>query len=182
MALGRRKSERQPEFWVPSTDRPQSPGHPFYEQLHQVLAAAGFDTFYEAACRKFYAQKLGRPSVPPGVYFRMLLVGYPGAPGLPSARQIAWRCADSLSLRAFLGLAPGMNSPDDSSLNRTRLRVDLETHQAMFDWVLKRLAEHERLKGRVLGVDASTLEANAAMRAIVRRETGQSRRAGIGSS
>jgi transposase len=108
------------------------------------------------------------------VYFRMLMVGY--FEKLPSERQIAWRCADSLSLRAFLGLAPKASSPDDRSLNRTRLRIDLETHQAIFDWVLKRLAEHELLKGQVLGVDGSTLEANAAMRSIVRRETGQSYR------
>jgi transposase len=174
MAMGQRQSEQQAEFWVPTADLPQSPGHPFYEQLNQVLAAAGFDRFCEERCRKFYAEKLGRPSVPPGVYFRMLMVGY--FEKLPSERQIAWRCADSLSLRAFLGLAPGENSPDDSSLNRTRLRIDLETHQAVFDWGLKRLAEHELLKGRTLGVDASTLEANAAMRAIVRRETGQSYR------
>ncbi len=174
MALGRREAERQADFWVPSTDLPQSPGHPFYEQLNQVLAAAGFDRFCEESCRKFYHATLGRPSVPPGVYFRMLMVGY--FEKLPSERQIAWRCADSLSLRAFLGLAPGEGSPDDSSLNRSRLRMDLETHQAVFDWVLKRLAEHELLKGRTLGVDASTLEANAAMRSIVRRETGQSYR------
>jgi transposase len=174
MAMGQRQSEQQAEFWVPTADLPQSPGHPFYEQLNQVLAAAGFDRFCEERCRKFYAEKLGRPSVPPGVYFRMLMVGY--FEKLSSERQIAWRCADSLSLRAFLGLAPGENSPDDSSLNRTRLRIDLETHQAVFDWGLKRLAEHELLKGRTLGVDASTLEANAAMRAIVRRETGQSYR------
>jgi transposase len=174
MALGRRESERQADFWVPTTDLPQSPGHPFYEQLNQVLAAAGFDRFCEDSCRKFYHAKLGRPSVPPGVYFRMLLVGY--FEKLPSERQIAWRCADSLSLRAFLGLAPGENSPDDSSLNRARLRIDLETHQAVFDWVLKRLAEHELLRGQRLGIDASTLEANAAMRSIVRRETGQSYR------
>jgi transposase len=174
MALGRRKVEPQSEFWVPSAALPQSPGHPFYEQLNQILAAAGFDRFGEESCRKFYAEKLGRPSVPPGVYFRMLLVGY--FEKLPSERQIAWRCADSLSLRAFLGLAAGENSPDDSSLNRSRLRIDLETHQAVFDWVLKRLTEHELLKGRTLGVDGSTMEANAAMRSIVRRETGQSYR------
>lgn len=174
MAMGQRKGKRQSEFWVATQDLPASPGHPFYEQLNQVLAAAGFDRFCEQRCQAFYAAKLGRPSVPPGVYFRMLMIGY--FEKLPSERQIAWRCADSLSLRAFLGLAPGQNSPDDSSLNRTRLRVDLETHQAVFDWVLKRLAEHELLKGRVLGVDASTMEANAAMRSIVRRETGQSYR------
>ena len=132
MAMGQRQSERQAGFWVPTASLPQSPGHPFYEQLNQVLAAAGFDRFCEERCRKFYAAKLGRPSVLPGVYFRMLLVGY--FKKLPSERQIAWRCADSLSLRAFLGLAPGENAPDDSSLNRTRLRIDLETHQAVFDW------------------------------------------------
>jgi transposase len=174
MALGRRKTERQADFWVPTADLPRSPGHPFYEQLNQVLAAAGFDRFCEERCRKFYHARLGRPSVPPGVYFRMLLVGY--FEKLPSERQIAWRCADALSLRAFLGLAPGDGSPDDSSLNRSRLRIDLETHQAVFDWVLKRLAEHELLKGQRLGIDASTLEANAAMRSIVRRDTGQTYR------
>lgn len=174
MAIGRRKVERQPDFWVPTADLPRSPGHPFYEQLNQVLAAAGFDRFCEERCQEFYHATLGRPSVPPGVYFRMLLVGY--FEKLPSERQIAWRCADSLSLRAFLGLAPGAGSPDDSSLNRARLRLDLETHQAVFDWVLKRLAEHELLKGQRLGIDASTLEANAAMRSIVRRESGQSYR------
>jgi transposase len=174
MAMGRREVERQADFWVPTAELPQSPGHPFYEQLNRVLAAAGFDRFCEESCRKFYHARLGRPSVPPGVYFRMLLIGY--FEKLPSERQIAWRCADSLSLRAFLGLAPGDGSPDDSSLNRSRLRIDLETHQAVFDWVLKRLAEHELLKGQRLGIDASTLEANAAMRSIVRRETGQSYR------
>jgi transposase len=174
MALGRRKARRQADFWIPTADLPRSPGHPFCEQLNQVLAAAGFDRFCEDSCRKFYHARLGRPSVPPGVYFRMLLVGY--FEKLPSERQIAWRCADSLSLRAFLGLAPGAGSPDDSSLNRSRLRIDLETHQAVFDWVLKRFAEHELLKGQRLGIDASTMEANAAMRSIVRRETGQSYR------
>jgi transposase len=174
MAMGRRKAKRQADIWVPTASLPVSPGHPFYEQLNQVLAAAGFDRFCEQRCLPFYAEKMGRPSVPPGVYFRMLLVGY--FEKLPSERQIAWRCADSLSLRAFLGLAPGEGSPDDSSLNRARLRIDLETHQAVFDWVLKRLAEHELLKGKTLGIDASTLEANAALRSIVRRDTGQSYR------
>jgi transposase len=174
MAMGRRKRERQSEFWVPTSDLARSPGHPFYEKLNQILGAAGFDRYCETLCSKFYAEKLGRPGILPGVYFRMLMIGY--FEKIDSERGIAWRCADSLSLRAFLGLAGGEGSPDDSSLNRTRLRVDLETHQAVFDWVLKRLAEHELLKGKTLGVDASTMEANAAMRSIVRRETGQSYR------
>ena len=174
MAMGRRQEEQQSEFWVATQQLPTSPGHPFYEQLNQVLATAGFDAFCEDICQKFYAPKMGRPSIPPGVYFRMLMIGY--FEKLDSERQIAWRCADSLSLRAFLGLAPGDGSPDDSSINRARLRIDQETHQAVFDWVLKRLAEHELLKGKILGVDGSTMEANAAMRSIVRRETGQSYR------
>jgi len=172
MAMGRRKAKRQAEFWVPTANLPRSPGHPFYERLNRVLAAAEFDAFCEESCLRFYAEKMGRPSIPPGVYFRMLMVGY--FEKLPSERQIAWRCADSLSLQAFLGLPPGQNSPDDSSVNRARLRIDVETHEAVFDWVLKRLVEHELLKGRVLGVDASTMAANAAMRSIVRRDTGQS--------
>jgi len=205
MALGRRKAEQQSEFWVPSADLPQSPGHPFYEQLKQVLAAAvrrggstgsGRSVAGSSSPRSWAGRRCRRACT--SARRGGLLVGYPGAPGLPSERQIAWRCADSLSLRAFLGLAPKESSPDDSSLNRTRLRsshgsrqapaclpsqglalpgrIDLETHPAVFDWVLKRLAEHELLKGRTLGVDGSTLEANAAMRAIVRRETGQSYR------
>jgi len=174
MSMGRRKQERQSEFWVIAQSLPRSPGHPFYEQLNQVLNAAGFDGFCEEICRQFYAEKMGRPSIPPGVYFRMLMVGY--FEKIDSEKGIAWRCSDSLSLRSFLGLKPEDSSPDDSSLNRTRLRIDLETHQVVFDWMLKRLVEHELLKGRTLGVDGSTMEANAAMRSIVRRESGQSYR------
>jgi transposase len=175
MSMGRRESEPQSEFWVVSERLPRSPGHPFYDLLNQVLETAGFDGFCETACRKFYAEKMGRPSVAPGVYFRMLMVGY--FEKIDSERGIVWRCSDSLSLRTFLGLGPEEGVPDDSSLNRARLRIDVETHQAVFDWVLKRLAERDLLKGRTLGVDASTLEANAAMRSIVRRESGQSYRA-----
>ena len=174
MAMGRQKGRRQADLWVATDALPTSPGHPFYERLNQLLAAAGFDALCEDLCQKFYAEKMGRPSIAPGVYFRMLMIGY--FEKLDSERQIAWRCADSLSLRAFLGLASGDGSPDDSSINRARLRIDRETHQAVFDWVLKRLAEHELLKGKTLGVDGSTMEANAAMRSIVRRETGQSYR------
>jgi len=167
MAMGRRKRERQADFWVAARSLPRSTGHPFYEQLNRVLDAAGFDRYCEQACRKFYAAKMGRPSIPPGVYFRMLMIGY--FEKLDSERQIAWRCADSLSPRSFLGLAPDDRVPDDSSLNRSRLRLDLETHQTVFDWMLKQLAEHGLLKGKTLGVEGSTMEANAAMRSIVRR-------------
>ncbi len=174
MSMGRRENEPQSEFWVATHELPRSPGHPFYEQLNRILDAAGFDRFCEEACRKFYAEKMGRPSIAPGVYFRMLLIGY--FEKIDSEEGIAWRCSDSLSLRAFLGLKPQDGVPDDSSLNRARLRIDLETHQAVFDWMLKRLAEYDLLKGKMLGLDGSTMEANAAMRSIVRRESGQSYR------
>ncbi len=174
MAMGRRPRAVQGEFWIPTDTLRQAPGHPFYERLNQVLDEAGFDAFCEAQCQQFYAAKMGRPSVVPGVYFRMLMIGY--FEKLDSERQIAWRCDDSRSLRAFLGIAENQPTSDHSNLSRTRQRIDVETHQAVFDWVLKRLAEHELLKGRTLGVDASTMEANAAMRSIVRRETGESYR------
>lgn len=173
MAMGRRK-DVQTDFWVTTQALPMSPGHPFYQELNQVLDAGAFDRFCESVCRPFYAENLGRPSILPGVYFRMLLIGY--FEKLDSERQIAWRCADSLSLRQFLRLPITGTAPDHSSLSRTRLRIDVETHQAVFDWVLKRLAEQQLLKGRTLGIDASTMEANAAMRSIVRKDTEQSYR------
>ena len=155
-----------------TADLPRSPGHPFYERLNQILDQGGFDAFCESQCKKFYAQVLGRPSVAPGRYFRMLLMGY--FEKLDSERDIEWRCADSLSLRSFLRLAPGENVPDHCSLSRTRRRIDVETHRMMFEWVLKRLAEHQLLSGKTVGVDSSTIEANAAMRSIVRKENGES--------
>ncbi len=170
MAMGRRK-DVQAVIWMATEDLPSSPGHPFYERLNELLDSAAFDKFCESSCEKFYAKRMGRPSVPPGVYFRMLIIGY--FEKLDSERQIAWRCADSLSLRAFLRLEPQSKTPDHSSLSRTRQRIDLDTHRAVFDWVLKRLREHDLLRGNTLGVDASTMEANAAMRSIVRTDTGE---------
>lgn len=172
MAMGRVSGEGQAEFWVATEDLPRSPGHPFYERLNQLLDGGGFDAFCESHCRKFYAEALGRPSVAPGRYFRMLLIGY--FEKLESERAIEWRCQDSLSLRAFLRLAAGDGVPDHSSLSRTRRRIDLETHRMVFEWVLKRLAEHDLLSGKTVGVDASTMEANAAMRSIVRKDNGES--------
>lgn len=174
MAMGRRPVVVQGEFWIPTDTLRKAPGHPFYERLNRVLDQAGFDRFCESACEKFYAAKMGRPSVVPGVYFRMLMIGY--FEKLDSERQIAWRCDDSRSLRAFLGMAENRATPDHSNLSRTRQRIDLETHQQVLDWVLKRLAEHDLLKGKTLGVDASTMEANAAMRSIVRNAGGESYR------
>lgn len=170
MALGLRKSERQAEMWIAAGDLPRSRGHVFYQKLNELLAENGFDAWVEDLCRPHYADK-GRPGIPPGVYFRMLLVGY--FEGLGSQRGIAWRCADSLSLRAFLGLAPTEEAPDHSSLTVIRERLPLEVHAAVFQRVLALAGEKKLLEGQTLGVDSTTLEANAAMKSIVRRDNGE---------
>jgi transposase len=170
MAMGRRNKPRQAELWVATTALPRSQGHVFYRKLNQLLAEARFDTWLEDLCAPYYAEKRGRPGIPPGVYFRMLLVGY--FEGLGSQRGIAWRCADSLSLRQFLGLATTDDSPDHSSLTVIRERLPAEVHTAVFDWVLKLAREKQVLNGRTLGVDSTTLEANAAMKTIVRKDSG----------
>ena len=159
-------------MWVPTADLPKSAGHPFYERLNRVLDEAEFDAFVEAQCASFYADGVGRPSLAPGRYFRLLLLGY--FEGLDSERAIAWRAADSLSIRAFLDYAVYEAPPDHSTLSRTRRLIDIETHQAVFTWVLQRLADATLVVGRTVGIDATTLEANAAMRSIVRRDTGES--------
>ena len=159
-------------MWVPTADLPKSAGHPFYERLNRVLDEAGFDAFVEAQCASFYADGVGRPSLAPGRYFRLLLLGY--FEGLDSERAIAWRAADSLSIRTFLDVALHEAPPDHSTLSRTRRLIDLETHQAVCTWVLQRLADATLVVGRTVGIDATTLEANAAMRSIVRRDTSES--------
>ena len=167
----KRKRNRQRSMWVATADLPQSAGHPFYARLNRVLDDAGFDTFVETQCAKFYAEGLGRPSVTPGRYFRLLLLGY--VEGLDSERAIAWRAADSLSIRDFLDFDLHEAPPDHSTLSRTRRLIDVDTHQAVFTWVLQRLAEANLVHGHTIGIDATTLEANAAMRSIVRRDTGE---------
>ena len=174
MALGRQK-RRQAELMIGWAELPRSPGHPFYDRLQGVLVEAGFDDFAETQCKPFYAARQGRPSVPPGRYFRLHLVGY--FEGIDSERGLEWRCADSLSLREFLRLGTTERVPDHSWLSRTRSRLPLEVHEAVFSWVLTRLAEHGLIKGDRIGVDASTMEANAALRTIVRRDTGEGYRA-----
>lgn len=171
MALGRRKQERQDEFWIPVNELPRSEGHVFYGQLNQLLREAEFDRYVESLCEPYYHGTLGRPGIPPGVYFRMLLVGY--FEGLGSQRGIAWRCADSLSLRDFLGVRLGEDTPDHSSLTRTRDRLPHSVHAAVFQFVLRVADEKGLLKGKTVGVDATTLEADAAMKSIVRRDTGE---------
>jgi transposase len=171
MAMKRRRQERQSHFWVNTAEIVTAPGHPFYQRLNELLAEHGFDRFVEEQCQSFYAERRGRPSIPPGVYFRMLLIGY--FEGIDSERGIAWRCADSLALRAFLGYALNERTPEHSSLSVIRGRLDVETHREVFQWVLKVLAQSDLLQGKTLGIDATTLEANAALRSIVRRDTGQ---------
>jgi len=170
MALGRRESEQQADLWIATTHLAQSPGHPFYERLNALLRAADFDGRTEELCAPFYADRKGRPSVPPGVYFRMLLIGY--FEGIGSERGIAWRCADSLALRSFLGIALDEATPNHSSLCRIRQRLTVEVHEAVFQMVLEILEKHDLLKGKTIGIDATTLEANAALRSIVRRDDG----------
>jgi len=168
MALGARSEQRQTPMWVATEKIAPGPGSPFYQQLNAILAEAGFDRFVEAICARFYAQRSGRPGIPSGVYFRMLMIGY--LEGLDSERGIAWRCADSLTLREFLGYELTQRTPDHSTLSVIRHRLDMETHQEVFTWILERLAEHGLLTGKTIGIDATTLEANAAMRSLVRRD------------
>src|ERR1700728_3672893 len=170
MALGRQR-ERQADILVSWSEMPRSPGHVFYDKLQRGLIASDFDRFVETQCASEYASRRGRPSLPPGRYFRMLLVGY--FEGIDSERGLEWRCADSLSLREFLRLGERDRVPDHSWLSRTRSRLPLEVHDKVFTWVLKRLNERGLIKGERIGVDASTMEANAALRTIVRRDSGE---------
>ena len=167
----RKRRERQQGLWVASSDIVQTPANAFYDRLNEILEKRDFDRRVEHLCRRYYQGPFGRPSVPPGTYFRMLLIGY--FEGLDSERGIAWRTADSLSLRKFLSYALDEQTPDHSSVSRTRRLFWLTTHKAVFRWVLKILLEEGLLKGQTVSVDATTLEANAALRSIVRRDSGQ---------
>src|SRR5881398_55753 len=173
MAMGRRAEQRQAqeEFWIAHTQWPRTVAHPFYQRLNQLLEERGFDEFVEGQCERFYAEAMGRPSLTPGRYFRLLLIGY--FEGIEGERGIAWRAADSLALRQFLELGLTEPPPDHSTISRTRRLIAVETHQAVFRWVLELLAEKGLLKGKTVGIDGTTLEANAAMRSIVRRDTGE---------
>jgi len=173
MAMGTRKQrEKQEEIWIAHSELAAAPGHPFYQRLNELLEAERFDEFVEQRCAKFYAARYGRPSLTPGIYFRALLIGY--FEGIGAERGIAWRLADSLALRRFVGIALDEYTPDHSTISRTRRLIDLDTHREVFAWVLGVLADRGLLKGQRIAVDATTLEANAAMRSIVRRDTGES--------
>ena len=172
MAMGNcTQRRRQEAIWIAHHTLARGPSHPFYERLNQLLEGNHFDDFVEGLCRRFYAEKQGRPSLAPGIYFRLLLIGY--FEGIDSERGIAWRAQDSLALRSFLDIALDESSPDHSTLSRTRRLMDVETHREVFAWVLRILAEQGLLKGQTLAIDATTLEANAALRTIVRRDTGE---------
>ena len=172
MAMGRRQRHRQQTMWLATEQLPRTAGHVFYDRVNKILVEHGFDDFAEKACQQFYAETMGRPGLAPGIYFRMQLIGY--FEGIDSERGMAWRCADSLSLREFIGAGLTGAVPDHSSVSRTRRLIDLETHGSVFSWMLGVLAENGLVDGKTVGVDASTLEANAAMRSIVRRDTGAS--------
>jgi transposase len=171
MAMGTKRAGQKQEELFYASERAEAPGHPFYQRLNAVLNKAGFDGFCEERCRRFYHGKLGRPSLAPGVYFRLLLIGF--FEGIDSERGICWRVADSLSLRRFLSYGLDEATPDHVTMSRTRRLLDEATHQAVFTFVLTEVARRGLLKGKTIGIDATTLEANAAMRSIVRRDTGQ---------
>src|SRR5580692_1661794 len=173
MAMSKRSGgEKQEDIWIAHTELAVAPGHPFYKRLNELLEGAGFDEFVEGLCARFYHARLGRPSLRPGIYFRALLVGY--FEGIDGERGIAWRVADSLALRRFLLIGLNERTPDRSTISRTRRLIDIDTHREVFAWVLGLLAERGLLKGQRMGIDATILEANAAMRSIVRRDTGES--------
>ena len=172
MAMGTKQARQKQEELFYASERTETTGHPFYEELNRVLNQAGFDAFCEEHCRGFYHRKLGRPSLAPGVYFRLLLIGF--FEGIASERGIGWRVADSFSLRRFLSYGLTETTPDHVTISRTRRLLDEATHQAVFTFVLGEVARRGMLKGKTIGIDATTLEANAAMRSIVRRDTGES--------
>lgn len=168
MALGRKDRSKQLSMWIPYKEIARSPGHPFYKKLNQVLRENDFDTWVENLCAPYFREG-GRSSIPPGVYFRMLMIGY--FEGLSSERAIAWRCQDSLSLREFLGYEVTQDTPDHSTLSVWRHRLEEEVFQEVFDWVLGLVNAHGLVDGKTLGIDATMLEANAAMKSIVRKDT-----------
>jgi len=171
MAMGRRKP-KQKDLWLSAEEVVKPAAHPFYSKVNEVLDELHFDARVEFLCRRFYQPVMGHPSIPPGVYFRALLVGY--CEGIDSERGIDWRIADSLSLREFLGYKLTEATPDHCTISRTRRLLPLETHKAVFRWMVWALGAKGLFNGQTIGIDATTLEANAAMRSIRRRSDGKS--------
>jgi transposase len=172
MAMGRKKraGKQRPLFVATSEIARPAAANQFYETLNKLLSLHRFDERIEYLCKRYYRPTIGRPSLSPGVYFRCLFIGF--FEGLDSERGIAWRAADSLSLRQFLGYEVNELPPDHSTLSRTRRLLSVETHKAVFRWVNQVLIQAGLIKGQTVSIDATTLEANAAMRSIVRRDTG----------
>ena len=170
MALGKKRGSKQDELFIATAQIVTGPGHPFYAKLNAVLAEAGFDEFVEKLCSSYY-KKGGRPGIAPGVYFRMLLIGY--FEGLDSQRGIAWRCADSLALRTFLGLGLTETTPVHASMTILRQRLPELVFDKVFVFVLSLLEKQGLVRGKSVAIDATTLEANAAMKSIVRKDTGE---------
>src|SRR5215467_3159556 len=155
MAMGK-KRERQQPLWIPAGQLPRTRGHIFYDRVNEILAKEKFDEFAEKECVRFYkSETMGRPSIAPGVYFRMLMVGY--FEGIDSERGIAWRCADSLSLKSFLGYPLTEITPDHSTVSRTRRLIDLETHARVFTWMLEVLAREGLVDGKTIGIDGNDI-------------------------
>jgi transposase len=170
--MGKRKRKlRQQSMWIATQDLPRSASHPFYTQLNRILDQNGFDDYVEKLCSAFYAPTMGCPGLAPGRYSRLLLGFFEE---IESERGIAWRAADSLTVRAFLGLELDEAPPDHSTISRTRWLIDIETHRDVFTWILERLSKAGLVHGKTVGIDATTLEANAALRSIVWRDTGES--------
>ena len=170
MAMGKRKPKQEALFFS-AQEIPKAASHPFYAKVNEILERNKVDKRLEHLCKRFYKPVMGRPSMAPGVYFRMLLLGY--FEGVDSERGIAWRVADSLSLREFLGFSVTESTPDHSTMSRTRRLMPVETHKAVFRWFVKVLGEEGLIDGQTVAIDATTLEANAAMRSIQRRDDGR---------
>lgn len=168
--MGRKKLKQQ-TLWVSAEEMPRTASHPYYGKVNEVLNQAGFDRAVERLCHRYYKPTMGRPSLAPGVYFRMLLLGF--MEGLDSERGIAWRVADSLSLRDFLGFSLAEQTPDHSTVSRTRRLYSVETHKAVFRWMIQMLGAKGLMDGQTVAIDGTTLEANAAMRSIQRRDDGR---------
>lgn len=164
-------TETQQEFWIETRRLPQASAGTFYRKLDATLEAIGFADAVREICQPAYADESrgGRPGIDPAVYFKMLMIGF--FENLPSERAIAARCADSLSMRAFLGYDLHENTPDHSSLSIIRGRLGPQIYQAAFEVVLSGLREHGLLRGRHLGIDSSVIEANASLRELVHRNT-----------
>ena len=170
MAMGKR-TPRQQTMWVNHLQLPKGKGHPFYTRLNELLAKDGFDGWAENLCAPFFANS-GRPSIPPGDYFRMLFIGY--LEGFASDRAIAWNCQDRLSLRAFLGIALHESTPDHSSLTIWRQRLSLDVYRAAFQRILAIVHRQGLISAYAAGVDSTTTWANASLKRLARKDSGAS--------